>query len=115
MGREGESAAFHVRYFELDRGGYTSLETHSHIHLVIGARGKGKVIADDKIYDFGVFDVIYIGPDVPHQFINDGEEPFGFFCIVDAERDDSKPLTKKEIEEILKNPGLRGHLKLPEG
>jgi len=32
--------------------------------------------------------VVYIAPGDPHQFRNDeGDEPFGFLCIVNAERD----------------------------
>jgi mannose-6-phosphate isomerase-like protein (cupin superfamily) len=41
------------------------------------------------VYKVGVGDVIYVGPADPHQFRNpdDAEEPFGFLCIVSAERD----------------------------
>jgi quercetin dioxygenase-like cupin family protein len=34
-------------------------------------------------------DVVYVAPNDPHQFRNaeDATEPFGFLCIVNAERD----------------------------
>ena len=34
-------------------------------------------------------DIVYVAPDDPHQFRNadDAGEPFGFLCIVNAERD----------------------------
>jgi ribulose-bisphosphate carboxylase large chain len=32
-------------------------------------------------------DVAYVAPNEPHQFRARGDEPFGFFCVVDADRD----------------------------
>ena len=31
-----------LRYFELGPGGYSSLEKHTHVHLIIAVRGNGK-------------------------------------------------------------------------
>ena len=81
------TAKFEVRYFEVEPGGFTTYETHRHIHLVICIRGKGKAIAGEREFEMTPFDVLYIGPDVPHQFLNTGDEPFGFICVVDRERD----------------------------
>jgi len=32
-------------------------------------------------------DVIYIQPNMMHQLRNEGDQIFGFYCIVDRERD----------------------------
>jgi ribulose-bisphosphate carboxylase large chain len=40
IGKRGERVAFHVRYFELEPGGFTSFERHRHSHVVIGIRGQ---------------------------------------------------------------------------
>jgi quercetin dioxygenase-like cupin family protein len=89
VGQRGESPQFHLRYFELAPGGYSTLEQHEHEHAVIVQRGRGEVQFGCYIYQVGFGDVIYVSPGDPHQFRNaeDATEPFGFMCIVNAERD----------------------------
>lgn len=87
VGRYGERASFELRYFELEPGGYTSLEKHVHTHVLIGARGSGVMIMDDERSVLKPDDVAYIEPLRVHQLRNESEEPFGFYCIVDRERD----------------------------
>lgn len=92
-GRRGESMGFHVRYFEIEPGGYSTLERHGHEHVVIPLRGGGEVQFGCYIYRVGPGDVVYVAPGDPHQFRNpEGSvEPFGFLCIVNAERDAPRP------------------------
>jgi ribulose-bisphosphate carboxylase large chain len=92
IGSHGESAKFHLRYFEIAPDGFSSFEKHSHEHVVIGIRGKGVGIAGKKKYKIGFLDTLYIKPNEPHQFRNPYNEPFGFFCIVNAKRDRSRIL-----------------------
>jgi quercetin dioxygenase-like cupin family protein len=87
VGARGESCHFDLRYFEISEGGFSSLEKHQHEHVVICIRGQGKVRMGKKVRDVNFLDVVYISSQTPHQFINKGKEPFGFFCIVDRERD----------------------------
>jgi ribulose-bisphosphate carboxylase large chain len=89
LGKRGESPRFHVRYFELDPGGYSTLEQHEHEHVVIPQRGRGEVQFGCYVFRVGFGDVVYVAPNDPHQFRNpeDASEPFGFLCIVNAERD----------------------------
>ena len=101
IGNHQESAKFHLRYFEILPGGFTSFEKHKHEHVVIGIRGKGKVfcgkpesIRAGKQYEMNFLDTLYIAPDTPHQLSNPFHEPFGFFCIVNAKRDKPNPLKK---------------------
>ncbi|MDP2168492.1 MAG: cupin domain-containing protein [Thermodesulfovibrionales bacterium] len=90
VGGGGERTKFHLRYFELAPGGYTSFERHRHEHVVIGVRGMGKCRAGEKVYNIKFMDTLYICPDEPHQLENPYAGPFGFFCIVDAKRDRPK-------------------------
>lgn len=113
-GKRGENLKFHLRYFEVAPGGYTTLEKHEHEHVVICVRGSGKAIAGDEVFDMKFMDVLYVSPNTPHQFINTGDEPFGFFCIVDAERDRPKPLTQDEISKLFENEKIRNLAKLPD-
>lgn len=92
VGKLGERVKFHLRYFEIEPGGFTSLERHRHSHVVIGARGRGTVRVGDETYSLRPMDTIYIGPDQPHQLSANGRQAFGFFCIVDARRDRPRPV-----------------------
>lgn len=93
IGTKGESTRFHLRYFEIKPGGYSSFETHKHEHVVICIRGKGRARLDRKNVGIKFLDIIYIKPDTPHRLYNPYDKPFGFFCIVNARRD--RPRTVK--------------------
>lgn len=92
VGRGGERVRFHVRYFELEPGGFTSLERHRHAHVVIAVRGRGRVRVAQTHYSMKRLDTIYIAPNQPHQLAAPGRSPFGFLCIVDARRDRPRPV-----------------------
>ena len=85
-------AAFEVRYFEIERDGYSAFERHAHVHVVVCFRGRGRVRLGDEVHEVGYGDVVYVAPDEPHQFLNPYSEPFGFLCIVDRERDRPVPM-----------------------
>jgi ribulose-bisphosphate carboxylase large chain len=86
-GRFGEQTAFDLRYFEIEPGGYSSLEKHLHEHVIIGVRGRGVLVKEMEEFEIKIHDVAYVGMHQKHQLHNRGREPFGFFCIVDHERD----------------------------
>jgi ribulose-bisphosphate carboxylase large chain len=92
IGSGGESTKFHLRYFEISPGGYSSFEIHGHEHVVIGIRGKGKAQISRRNFEVTFLDVLYIKPHAPHRLYNPYHEPFGFFCIVNAKRDRPKPV-----------------------
>lgn len=87
VGARGESAKFHVRYFEISPDGNSSLEAHRHEHVVICVRGKGIVLTGRTKRTMEFMDTVYISPDTIHQLMNPFKEPFGFLCIVNARRD----------------------------
>lgn len=89
-----EAIKFEVRYFEIGQGGCSSLEYHNHAHVVICIKGKGKIRLGDKYRTLRYLDIAYIAPKEIHQLLNPHKEPFGFLCIVDAERD--KPIEIKD-------------------
>ncbi|MGC2424117.1 MAG: cupin domain-containing protein [Nitrospirota bacterium] len=108
IGMKGESAKFHVRYFEVEPGGHSSLEKHEHEHVVICVRGKGRALAGDKVFEVGFMAALYVAPNEPHQLINTGTDPFGFICIVDAERDRPKTLDDEEIKKLDESDETKG-------
>ena len=108
IGNPGESAKFHLRYFEIAPGGYSSFETHRHEHVVIGIRGQGICIAGNKKHRTGYLDMLYIRPGEPHQLKNPFNEPFGFFCMVNAKRDRPKILKQKGLAKKPARSAVRG-------
>jgi ribulose-bisphosphate carboxylase large chain len=87
IGKYGEKTAFDLRYFEIEPGGYTSLEKHQHTHTVICLRGEGIFYTEDDTIALKPYDIAYTKPMQVHQLKNISDQPFGFFCIVDHERD----------------------------
>ncbi|MGH7700468.1 MAG: cupin domain-containing protein [Gemmatimonadales bacterium] len=79
--------SFLTRYFEVQPGGYSTLERHRHPHAVVVLRGRGRVVLGDRTFDLAPHDCVYVAPGRPHQFQATGSEPLGFLCMVDRERD----------------------------
>jgi ribulose-bisphosphate carboxylase large chain len=98
VGETGEQTQFHVRYFEIAPGGFSSLEHHAHEHVVVVLRGRGEVQLGRDQHALRYGDTIYVAPHEVHQFRNpSSEEPFGFLCIVDARRD--APVVHEELTQ----------------
>lgn len=95
IGSHGESTRFHVRYFEISPGGFSSLERHRHEHVVICIRGEGIVRMGKRKRSMGFLDTVYIAPDIVHQLSNPFGAPFGFLCVVNSDRDRPVVLTGK--------------------
>lgn len=93
VGERGEATAFQVRYFEIEPGGFSSLEQHRHEHVVVVLRGRGEVRLGAAVHELGFGDTVYVAPHEVHQFRNPaGPEPLGFLCVVDAVRDQPVPV-----------------------
>ncbi len=84
IGPAEEAPNFALRYFEVEPGGWTSLDQHAHDHGVVIMRGQGRVRLGEEEFDIAFGDVVYVPGNEVHQFKNTGEEPFGFFCVIPA-------------------------------
>ncbi len=87
VGKFGERTSCDLRYFEVQPGGYTSREKHLHTHIIIGARGEAVLALGNQRLPFRRHDIAYIAPLEVHQLVNETDEPFGFYCVVDHDRD----------------------------
>lgn len=94
-GGPGSGCAFEVRYFELAPGGRSRRERHRHQHVVMVLRGGGTAWLAGTSHRVAEGDLVHVAPGEAHQFVNDGEAPFGFLCIVDSERDLPVPLDEE--------------------
>ncbi len=104
--------ACQLRYFEIQPGGYSSLERHQHAHAVLILRGSGQVLIGDSIAAIEPFDVVEIPPMTWHQFYAADNEPLGFLCIVDCERDRPQRPTPEELEQLRANPAIAAMIRV---
>jgi quercetin dioxygenase-like cupin family protein len=76
-----DGPTFVLRVFTLEPGGNTPLHTHPFEHGVYVLSGAGKLggTSDAAI---GPGDAIYVAPDEKHCFVNTGDEPLRFICVV---------------------------------
>jgi quercetin dioxygenase-like cupin family protein len=86
VGSDEGSANFHLRYFAVQPGGYTSLDQHAHDHGVYILHGRARLRLGEEEFELGPGDVVYISGNEVHQFFALEKEPFGFLCVVPARR-----------------------------
>lgn len=96
----GHDLPVELRYFEIGPGGHSTLERHEHAHLVMIARGRGRVLVRDQVYPVGLNDVVEIAPLTWHQFQPDEGEHLGFLCVVSTERDRPQRPTPADLEML---------------
>jgi quercetin dioxygenase-like cupin family protein len=96
--------SFEQRYFEIAPGGYSSLEKHEHVHVVIAVRGAGRALIAGEVVDLSPMDLVETPPFAPHRWVNAGDEPFGFLCTVEGERDRPQPLSDEEWQALAADP-----------
>lgn len=99
-----------LRYFEMDAGGYSSLERHEHAHAVMILRGRGQCMVGDEVRDVKPFDLITIPGWTWHQFRANAGEAFGFLCMVNMTRDRPVLPTAEELARLRANPAVAAFL-----
>jgi quercetin dioxygenase-like cupin family protein len=82
----GDGLSCQLRYFEIEPGGYSSLERHHHAHAIMVIRGPGRALVGDSMIELAANDLVRVPPLTWHQF-RAGDTPLGFLCMVDCARD----------------------------
>jgi quercetin dioxygenase-like cupin family protein len=100
-----------LRYFEVAPGGYSTLERHEHSHGVMILRGAADVLVGDTVRTVKTHDLVRIPPMTWHQFRTRGEEPMGFLCMVNVERDKPQLPTDADLETLRRNPAVATFLR----
>ncbi len=98
--------ACELRYFEMQPGGYSTLERHEHVHAVIIQRGRGRVLLGDRVHEVREHDLVHIPPLTWHQFVADAGEPFGFLCMVNAQRDRPQLPSEDDLRALRADPEI---------
>jgi len=89
-----------LRYFEIAPGGHSTLERHEHVHAVMILRGRGRCMVGETVRDVAAHDLVSIPPMTWHQFRAASDEPLGFLCMVNKERDKPQLPTEAELESL---------------
>jgi quercetin dioxygenase-like cupin family protein len=110
-GNRGEPCGFELRYFEVEPGGHTRLEQHKHVHSITVVRGSGYAVVGDAVHPLRHLDHVYVAPMTLHQFVNDGDEPFGFMCIVDSPRDRPQKATPEDVAALERGAATAGKIR----
>lgn len=82
VGRKEGAPHFTVRYFQIQMGGHTKLEQHSHEHGLVVLYGRGRIQIGKNFFELEPFDSLFVSGNDLHQFTNPYEEPFGFICVI---------------------------------
>ncbi len=99
-----------LRYFEIAPGGHSTLERHEHRHAVLVLRGHGRCLVGDRIHDIAMHDLVSIDPGSWHQFRAD-DEPLGFLCLVNRERDRPHLPDAAELAALRSDPAIAGFIR----
>ena len=98
--------ACELRYFEIDPGGYSTLERHEHWHAVMILRGRGTCLIGGSVREVGERDLVTIPSHTWHQFRASEGVPMGFLCMVNRERDKPALPTDDELAALGADPAI---------
>ena len=89
-----------LRYFEIEPGGYSTLERHEHVHAVLILRGHGRCLVGKEVRAVELRDLITVPPLTWHQFRASADEPLGFLCMVNAVRDKPQLPSAEDLAQL---------------
>jgi quercetin dioxygenase-like cupin family protein len=105
-----EELSAELRYFEIQPGGYSTLERHEHVHGVVIVRGNGRCLVGGEVKPIAPFDLIRIPAWTWHQFRPLPGETLGFLCMVNASRDRPVLPTEHELMAMKTDPAVAAFL-----
>jgi quercetin dioxygenase-like cupin family protein len=82
VGREDGAPTFAMRHFTVEPGGHTPRHSHNYEHEVYVLEGQGRVEENGEFFKIAAGDTLFVKPNVTHQFVNTGDGPFTFLCLV---------------------------------
>ena len=103
--------ACELRYFEIGPGGHSTLERHAHRHAVMVLHGRGRCLVGNRIHDIDEHDLVSIDADTWHQFRADDNQPLGFLCLVNRERDRPRLPDAAELEALRNDPDIAAFIR----
>jgi quercetin dioxygenase-like cupin family protein len=71
-----------MRLFEIEPGGHTPWHAHGWEHVIYAVEGKGALKTENGDAEFGPGDAMLVEPGEEHNFVNTGDGPLRFICVV---------------------------------
>ena len=90
IGPDDGATNFHMRHFEIAPGGHTPNHSHDYEHEILVLSGSGIVKSKHGDQPFTAGDVIFIPANQKHQFVQSGDNPCTFICLVPVPEDSGK-------------------------
>lgn len=91
VGRADGAPNFAMRQFTVEPGGHTPRHSHDYEHEIFVVSGRGRLEHDGVFSDLAEGDAAFVRPNATHQFVNAGDEPFRFICLVPVTFDCGTP------------------------
>jgi quercetin dioxygenase-like cupin family protein len=85
IGKADGAPNFSARVFTLEPGGHTPHHTHESEHLNYIVSGMGVAMEGETPREIREGDYILVKPNELHQYLNTGDEPLIFMCVVPSE------------------------------
>ena len=73
---------FCMRVFAVESGSSTPFHSHPWEHEVFILSGRGMVVSEQKETLIAGDSVVFIPADEKHNFVNNGNEPLRFICLI---------------------------------
>lgn len=109
---EGGGLLCELRYFEIAPGGHSTLERHEHAHAVVILRGRGRCLVGDRVHEIGEHDLVSVAPNTWHQFRAADDEPLGFLCVVNSQRDRPRLPDDDELAMLRGSPEVADFIRV---
>ena len=74
-------------------------------------RGAGRVLVGDRLVEAGMHDLVSVPSSTWHQFQPLGDEPLGFLCMVDCERDTPERPDAAALAALRRDPAIAAFLR----
>ena len=84
IGEDDNAPSFHMRHFEIAPVGHTPHHAHDYEHEILVLSGSGVIKSEQGDQPIRKGDVAFVPPDEWHQFVNGGDDPLLFICLVPA-------------------------------
>ncbi len=78
---------FTMRVFEVEPGSSTPSHSHEWEHEVFILSGKGVVASEQGAIPINKEGIIFVAPGEPHCFVNTGNEPLRFICVIPLQKE----------------------------
>jgi quercetin dioxygenase-like cupin family protein len=75
-----------LRMIEIEPGGNSPQHVHPYEHENYVVEGKGKVLFVDRWVEIGPGSVVFVPPNMLHQYVNTGDQTLKFLCGIPVKK-----------------------------